>query len=70
MVNRRHGLDGIGSRAGESKLAVDHFAPIQREGPKAEDDETAVTELAIFVFVEVEDDFLVTKVVFYNFHDE
>lgn len=68
MINGGHRLDRAGSRPGEGELAIDDLALIQRERAVAEDDEAAVSELAGFVFMEIEDDFFIGKVIFGDFH--
>lgn len=62
VIDGAHRLNGAGSGAGEGEFAIGHFALVEREGPVTKDHETAIGELAGFVFVEIEDDFLVGKI--------
>ena len=68
VIDGAHRLNGAGSRTGEGEFAIDHFALIEREGTVAEDHETAVRELAGFIFMEIEDDFFIGEIVFGDLH--
>ena len=68
VIDGAHRLDGARGGPGEGELAVSDLALIQGEGSVAEDDETAVGEVAGFVFVEIEDDFFVREGIFADFH--
>ncbi len=68
VVDGGHGLDGAGCRTGEGEFAVGDFALVQGKCAVTEDDEAAIGEGAAFVFVEIEDNFFVCKMIFRNFH--
>jgi hypothetical protein len=68
VIDGGHGLDDTGGGACEGELAVGDFALVEGKGSIAEDDETAVGELAGVVFVEIKDDFFVGKLVVTDFH--
>ena len=68
VIDGGHRLDRAGGWTGEGELTIDDLALVQRERSVTKDDETAVGELASFVFVEIKHDFFVGKVVFRNFH--
>lgn len=68
VVDGGHRLDGASGRTGERKFAVDDLTLVHGKRAVAKYDETAVGEGTTFVFVEVEDDFLVAECVFGDFH--
>jgi hypothetical protein len=68
VIDGGHRLDGAGGRAGEGEFAVGHLALVQRERAVTQDDETAVREMAGFVFVEIKYDFFVGKGILADFH--
>jgi hypothetical protein len=59
VIDGGHRLDRACGRSGEGELAVNHFALVERKRSVAKDHEAAVLELTGFVFMEIEDDFLV-----------
>lgn len=68
VIDRRHRLNGAGSRTCKVELAIYDFALVQGKRAVSEDDKFAVFKFAGLIFVEIEDDFFVGKVVFGNFH--
>ena len=68
VVDGAHRLDGASGWTGEGEFAIDHLALIEGESTVAEDHETAIGELAGFIFVEIKDDFFIGEIVFGDLH--
>ena len=68
MINGGHRLDDTGGRTCEGELTVFDLTFVQGKGTIAQHDETAVREVAGFIFVEVENDFFVGELVVADFH--
>ena len=69
VIDGRHGLHGFGGGAGKIEGAIDHFAFGEEERAVAQNHHAAVAEFAGGVFVEVEQDFFIHKLVFDDFHE-
>ena len=69
VIDGGHRLDHACSRTGKGELAVCHFALIEGKGTVAKHHEAAVGEFTCVVFVEIEDDFFVGKLVIADFHE-
>ena len=61
-------MDDACSRTGEGEFAVFHFALVEGECAITKHHEAAVGELAGVVFMEIEDDFFIGKLVIADFH--
>jgi len=68
VIDGGHCLDDASSRTGEGEFAVLDLALVEGESTVAEYHETAVGEIAGFIFVEIKDDFFVVELVVADFH--
>ena len=68
VINSAHRLAGAGGRTGKGEFAVGDLTLVQSEWSVAEYNETAIGEMAGFVFVEIEDHFFVGKGILADFH--
>ena len=68
FVNVCHCLDDAGCGTGEGEFTFLHFALIQGERTVSKHHEAALFEFALFIFVEIEDDFFIRKLVITDFY--
>ncbi len=64
VIDGAHRLNRAGSRPSKSEFAIRHFACVQSKRSIAKNDKATIGECAAFIFVEIEHDFFIVKIVF------